>query len=144
MPGSSAKARRIGTTPTIPAGRSVIGNFSGKAPTQCGLTRIGPFVPSLMVNGNGDMLMGFSGSSVNNYISAFYSWRLASGSVLAQPGLIRSGSKNYDSFLWGDYSATKLDPADDLSLWTVQAYSDGPQTRSAPWATAMGKIHPHP
>ena len=98
-----------------------------------------------MVNGNGDMLMGFSGSSVSNYISAHYSWRLANGAVLAQPGLIQAGTVNNTSNpQWGDYSATTLDPTDDLSIWSVQAYTEGSPTRSAAWATVVGKILPHP
>ena len=102
------------------------------------------YVPSLMVNGNGDMLMGFSGSSVSNYISAYYSWRLGSGSMLAQPNLIQSGTVKYSNQQWGDYSATTLDPTDGVSIWSVQAYTEGSPTRSAAWATVVGKILPHP
>ena len=46
------------------------------------------YVPSLMVNGNGDMLTGFNGSSVGNYIGAYYNWRLANGAMLLQPGAV--------------------------------------------------------
>jgi len=103
------------------------------------------YLPSLMVNGNGDMLTGFNGSSVGNYIGAYYNWRLANGAMLSQPGLIQAGSTNWDDPLqWGDYSATALDPTDELSFWTVQAYPDALQHRSQPWATGVGKILPHP
>src|SRR6266480_3042141 len=102
------------------------------------------YVPSLMVNGNGDILMGFSGSSVSNYISAFYSWRLASGSMLAQPNPIQSGTVKYSNQQWGDYSATTLDPTDGVSIRSVQAYTEGSPTKSEAWATVVGKILPHP
>ncbi len=102
------------------------------------------YVPSLMVNGAGDMVAGFSGSSATNYIGAYYFWRLAAGVVLSPPRLIQAGSIQYGNNQWGDYSATMLDPTDDAAFWTVQTYADGQQTRSLPWATVVGRIRPHP
>ncbi len=102
------------------------------------------YVPSLMVNCAGDMVTGFSGSSVSNYVSAYYSWRLASGVGLNQPRLLQVGTTFFDYLRWGDYSATTIDPTDDWSFWTVQEYSDALQTRSAPWATVVAKIRPAP
>src|SRR5207247_2036099 len=77
--------------------------------------------PSLAVNCPGDMVAGFSGSSATNFIGAFYAWRSATGGTVSprqfQPGTItHSGG-------WGDYSATMIDPSDDWTFWTVQAYS---------------------
>jgi len=46
------------------------------------------YFPSLMVNCAGDMVMGFSGSSATNYISAYYTWRLNNGPTLDTPRLI--------------------------------------------------------
>ena len=100
------------------------------------------YFPSLMVNCAGDMVAGFSGSTATNYVSAFYTWRLSSGAVLGQPGVIQAGTSSSPNRA-GDYSATTLDPTDDWSFWTVQEY---PKTvlGSARWGTVIGKIRPNP
>lgn len=95
------------------------------------------YVPSLMVNCAGDMVTGFSGSSVSSYVGAYYCWRLASGVELNQPRLVRAGTTFFDQLRWGDYSATTLDPTDDWSFWTVQEYSDVLQTRYTPRGNAL-------
>ena len=104
------------------------------------------YFPSLMVNCTGDMVTGFSGSSATNYIGAYYSWRLAGGSTLDVPRVIRDGVTNYTySNRWGDYSATTLDPTDDWSFWTVQQYV-GPvfDPFDSHWETVISRITPNP
>ena len=88
--------------------------------------------------------MGFSGSSATNYIGAFYSERLSSGFVLNLPRVIQLGLTEY-SGQWRDYSATTIDPADDWSFWTVQAYA-APSGfgGSHSWATVITKARPNP
>ena len=81
------------------------------------------YFPSLAVNCNGDMVMGYSGSSATNFISAYYSWRFSGSSTSTRPALICAGNTNYYDYRWGDYSATSLDPTDDWSVWTVQQYA---------------------
>jgi hypothetical protein len=104
------------------------------------------YVPSLAVNCTGDMVMGFSGSSATNYIGAFYSWRLSSGSSV-RPRLIRDGTVSFTAGRWGDYSATTLDPNDDWSFWTVQEFADpagDPDGVGFPWLTVVAKLRPQP
>src|SRR5262249_20336229 len=43
------------------------------------------YMPSLAVNTNGDMIVGFSGSSANQYIGGYYSGKLSSGASPAMP-----------------------------------------------------------
>lgn len=106
--------------------------------------------PSLAVNCAGDMVLGFSGSSLTNYIGAFYTWRLAGGSTPERPLLIQAGTTNYNLPLerWGDYSATTCDPADDWSFWTVQEYATPLLGRQGNimgrWGTVIAKIRPNP
>jgi hypothetical protein len=106
------------------------------------------YFPSLMVNCAGDMVMAFSGSGVTNYIGAYYTWRLAGGATLDVPRIIRAGVTNYDvpGGLWGDYSATSLDPADDWSFWTVQEYAgpEGELSTDDHWQTVISKLRPIP
>ena len=47
--------------------------------------------PSVGVNCPGDMVAGFSGSSVTNYIGAFYTWRLSNGTTLQTPRVLQLG-----------------------------------------------------
>src|SRR5207249_3090803 len=100
------------------------------------------YFPSLMVNCAGDMVAAFSGSSSNSYVSTFYTWRVSSGAILTQPGLIQAGTSGAPN-RWGDYSATTLDPTDDWSFWTVQEYAGhfGGFNR---WGTVISRIKPNP
>ena len=94
-------------------------------------------MPSLMVNCSGDMLMGFSGSSPNDFIGAYHSWLFAGDSASVGPFVIQPGSINFSNIdRWGDYSYTSLDPVDDWSFWTVQEHADSTQTEwNTPWST---------
>jgi hypothetical protein len=98
--------------------------------------------PSLAVNCPGDMVAGFSGSSASSYIGAFYTWRLAGGQMLKDPRTIQAGTITH-SGPWDDYSATTMDPTDDWSFWTVQAFAK-PYGVAARWGTVIAKIKPKP
>ena len=95
--------------------------------------------PSLKVNCNGDMVMGFSGSSSNNYIGAYYSWLFCGSSASTAPFTIRPGTIYYGfGDRWGDYSYTSVDPADDWSFWTTQEYAD--QSQDLPGSQPVGDL----
>jgi len=73
------------------------------------------------------MVVGFSGSSANDYIGAYYAGRLNNG---ASAGPIRYyagkdwfGCCGLSGLRWGDYSHTTLDP-DGLTIWTIQEYAE--------------------
>src|SRR2546422_9191443 len=55
------------------------------------------FMPSLAVNQNGDVAVGFSGSSSNEYISAYYWGRLNNGSSPSAPIRYFTGKDWYHS-----------------------------------------------
>jgi len=113
------------------------------------------YYPSIAVNKFECVLLGFSGSSVSNYGSAFYTTRMKSDPPYTmQPvALLKAGLDPYrklDGYgrnRWGDYSATCVDPADDQTLWTVQEYADNdlPQfgscnEQSSRWSTWWGAV----
>src|SRR5438445_223959 len=77
------------------------------------------YMPSLMVNTNGDMVIGFSGSKTNEYVGAFYVGRLANGTTSGNPTLVQAGRAKFTAnpVYWGDYSYTCLDPVDGATLW---------------------------
>ena len=89
------------------------------------------YMPSLAVNTNGHMVMGFSGSSANEYVSTYYWGRLNNGTPSAAPVRYFAGKDWLDGpqgnppppFRWGDYSHTTLDP-DGLTIWTIQEYAE--------------------
>ena len=96
------------------------------------------YMPSLMVDGNNEMVASFSGSRSTEYIGAFFFGRLADGSTSGSPALLQSGRAMRADFYWGDYSSTCLDPV-DFSIWTVQEYAksaDGSQ-----WGTWIDRIN---
>ena len=109
------------------------------------------FFPSLEVNRNGDMVIGFSGSSVNDYVGSFYWGRLHNGVSLSAPISYFAGKDwlTYDGpggiVSCGDYSYTTLDPVDGLTLWTIQEYAE---TRTSggttyTWGTRITAVKPY-
>ena len=104
------------------------------------------YFPSLAVNKAGDLVMGFSGSTATNYISAFYTWRVGCGFTLDPPVLLQAGTVKPGVTRWGDYSATTLDPADGFSAWTVQEYAEPVWYLESfwnRWGTVAARITPH-
>jgi len=82
--------------------------------------------PSVGVNKNGDLVLGFSSSSANDYISACYTGTLNSGAAPLLPIRYFAGKDWFGAntdFQWGDYSNTCLDP-DGLKIWTIQEYAE--------------------
>jgi hypothetical protein len=111
--------------------------------------------PSIAVNANGDLLLGFSNFSWKHFARAAYSMRLNGEGSMRDPAMIKDGEDYYSkSFTgtrnrWGDYSHTMVDPDNDVDFWTIQEYAS---TRSpadalttsinSRWGTWWGKITP--
>ena len=85
------------------------------------------YIPSLAVNKNGDMVVGFSGSSANSYINAYYTGKSSAGLSPTSPIAYFNGITYFDGgvqdFRWGDFSHTTVDP-DGLRIWTIQEYAE--------------------
>ena len=109
--------------------------------------------PSLSVNAEDDVLVGFSIFRSSGYPAAGYALRFGSDppNAMRAPVILKSGQGTYDKTFggnrnrWGDYSATQVDPLDDRSLWTIQEYAGrpagaGPDTGR--WATWWGRVDP--
>lgn len=102
--------------------------------------------PSLSVNAEGDIAMGFAGSHAGVFGSAFYTGRNVTdpSGVMATPALLKAGQASHnilDQFgrnRWGDYSLTSVDPLDDNTLWTVQEYAESTDV----WSTWVGELTP--
>ncbi|MEI6206552.1 MAG: VCBS repeat-containing protein [Desulfuromonadales bacterium] len=104
--------------------------------------------PTIAVNKNSDVLLGYSSFSATQYPSANYSFRYGTdtSSTLQASTVFKAGeAKYYKTFSgtanrWGDYSSTVVDPADDLTLWTIQEYSTTPSGGSDRWATWWAQV----
>lgn len=112
--------------------------------------------PSLAVNSQNDVLLGYACFSANTFASGCYSFR-ASGdtaSTLRDSVLLKAGEATYFKTFggtqnrWGDYSNTLVDPVNDLDFWTIQEYASSPDFPSPPfppsdndrWGTWWGKV----
>lgn len=100
------------------------------------------YYPSLDVNTNGDMLLGFTSSSINTPITNGYAMKLASdpAGTLASPINYATASGPYTrnngaGLLWGYYSGTAFDPSDN-SFWTAQQSANSATT----WTTVLAHI----
>jgi hypothetical protein len=104
------------------------------------------YFPSIAVNARGDAGVGFSGSSPTEYAGAYYTARLATDppGTMQQVAPLKTGEAPYfkdfgsGSNRWGDYSATCVDPSDDLTFWTLQEYAAAVPANT--WGTWWGSF----
>jgi len=114
------------------------------APVQQG--RIGDagrfyYFPSIAVNAAEDVGIGFSGSSPTEYAGAFYTARSGSDppGTMQSVATLKAGLASYyktyglGTNRWGDFSATCVDPTDDMTFWTLQEYAAAPDNTWATW-----------
>ena len=91
-------------------------------------------MPSIAVNKNDDAMIGYSTFAPFFPPTASYSFRAGTDPLnLLQFGInYRPGRGPYFKTFggganrWGDYSATVVDPVNDLDMWTLQEYADIP------------------
>ena len=111
------------------------------------------YFPSISANSADDAVVGFTRSDATMYAQASYAGRRGfdpSGTM--QPvQLAKVGESSYTKFFsgtqnrWGDYSATVVDPSDDITFWTIQEYAGtnvGGGVNDGRWGTWWAKIDP--
>ena len=89
------------------------------------------YYPSLDVNANNDLLIGYSSSSSTTYAGAQYALRLSTDAqnTVETPVQFVNGLAGYYKTYgggrnrWGDYSGTAFDPVDG-SFWTFQEWAN--------------------
>ena len=112
------------------------------------------YYPSIAVNRDDIAAVGFSGSSAIEYAGGYYTI-IRPASLTSEPvSLLKSGTASYYKVFsgtdnrWGDFSATVVDPTDDVTFWTLQEYAKvpvpdpGTSTLRSQWGTWWGKFHP--
>lgn len=140
-----------GTTNTAPTAvrwyqLDMTGNTIPATPTQQqdftngndGLYR---WMPSINVDGSGNMAIGYSVSSTTVNPGIRYAGRLYtdSGSLLTQGETVMTagtGHQTSTSGRWGDYSALFVDPIDNCTFWHTNEYYS--VTGSASWRNRVG------
>jgi hypothetical protein len=101
------------------------------------------WMPSLAVDQNGNMAIGYSTSSAKDFPGIRYAGRFASdppndlgqGEATMFDG---TGSQTSASGRWGDYTMTTIDPADNVSFWHTNEYY---ATTGISWSTRIGKFN---
>jgi hypothetical protein len=106
------------------------------------------FYPSISANARNDMLIGFSRCDATKFAEGVYTGRHASdpAGTVNVITVLKAGVDTYikgfpNTIRWGDYSATVVDPADDLTFWTIQEYAEadvGPNPSDDRWGTWWG------
>jgi hypothetical protein len=102
--------------------------------------------PSIAVNSNSDVLIGYSRFSSTQYAGAAYAYRAGGDPVnsLRDDTVLKAGGGAYymaddgGRNRWGDYSGTSVDPADNKAFWTIQEYAASTDT----WGTWWGRVSP--
>jgi len=102
------------------------------------------FIPSVMVSGQGHAAFGFSTSGASEHPNAATVGRLV-GDTLGTVGTTQLYTNSTSTYgpqtsstvqRWGDYSYTSLDPMDDMTMWTVQEFSNATNS----WAVRVVKL----
>ena len=102
------------------------------------------WMPSIAINKNGTIALGYSVSSTSTFPSIRYTGRLAAdpaGDMSQGEGeiLAGTGSQTHTSGRWGDYASMSVDPTDGCTFWfTSEYYAAG--SSSAGWRTYVGSF----
>ncbi|MCK6473888.1 MAG: hypothetical protein L6R28_19370 [Planctomycetes bacterium] len=104
--------------------------------------------PSIAVNQNDDMMIGYSRFGADQFASANYAMRLAAdgANTLRQDTVFKEGEAPYFKTFggsrnrWGDYSNTVVDPVNDDDIWAIQEYAGTPSGGFDRWSTFWGMV----
>ena len=102
--------------------------------------------PSIAVNTDNDVLIGYSRFAANQFASAGYAFRTAGDAInsLRDDTVLKAGAASYNVLddigrnRWGDYSGTSVDPSNGKEFWTLQEYTAATNS----WSTWWGRITP--
>ncbi|HYV31408.1 MAG TPA: hypothetical protein VEO53_09920, partial [Candidatus Binatia bacterium] len=106
--------------------------------------------PSIAVNQDEDVLIGYSRFSASQFPSANYAFHSSfpdgpgslRGEVFLKAGEAKFFVNNAGINHWGDWSATVVDPINDTEFWTIQEYASAPVAGTDRWGTWWGRVSP--
>lgn len=105
------------------------------------------WMPSISIDSNNNIAMGYSISSADMYPSIRYTGRMASDPLgemtLQESGIINGGGSQTNTWSgnpsrWGDYSSMNTDPASPMTFWYTQEYYQ--TTSQANWRTRIASF----
>ena len=131
--------QNLSTTPSVVQSGTLFDNNATNDANQRNY-----WIPSIMVSGQGHVALGCSIAGTNERANAFTTGRLVGDTLgtlrngpggAGLPGYTNTtfsynppGDPGGPSRRWGDYSFTSLDPLDDMTMWTIQQYTNGTNT----------------
>jgi hypothetical protein len=113
------------------------------------------FFPSVAVNSNEDVIIGFSASASTIFPGAYCAGRFFGDvpGTVNQSIVVRAGVDFYERTFggarnrWGDYSGSSVSPVDDQTFWIFNEYAmtrgSGTPPDDGRWATTYAKIPPN-
>jgi hypothetical protein len=99
------------------------------------------WLPSIAMDHDGNIAVGYSVSSSTTFPSLRYSGRLATdplGTLQDETTLIAGTGSQTAPNRWGDYASMSIDPVDDCTFWFTSEYQAS--TGSYVWSTRIGSF----
>jgi hypothetical protein len=100
------------------------------------------WMPSIAMDGDGNIALGYSRGDGSNFPSIYYAVREAGdplGMLQTEAEMFAgTGSQTSGTARWGDYASMDIDPADDCTFWYTNQYNA--VTAGAPWRTRIGSF----
>ncbi len=100
------------------------------------------WMPSVAMDGSGNIAIGYSRGDGSNFASLYYATHETTDALGAMQteALMHAGTgaQTHSAARWGDYSSMELDPSDDCTFWYTSEYLA--TTSSASWRTRIGSF----
>jgi hypothetical protein len=100
--------------------------------------------PSVNVDSQGNVAIGFAAAGPNLYAGAYYAVRAANDPAgqFRTAGTLAAGLDVYESagLFWGDSSSIALDPTDGVTFWAYNQYALPEQGFGGRWGTRWGSF----
>ena len=85
------------------------------------------YYPAIQIDGSGNLISVFSGSSASEYVGVYASGQRTTLPLnsFQTPVLVKEGEKAYTPFAnrWGDYSGAAIDPSNPAIVWVAGEYA---------------------
>lgn len=104
------------------------------------------YQPSISINGNGDIAMGYTVSDEETFPSVRMTGRRANDTLgvmtyqelelFAGLNYINTYQASFDQNRWGDYASMMVDPSNDTTFWFTNMYPKS-QTNAGNWGTRI-------
>lgn len=123
--------------------RKTTGNWSIYQQGTYSPDTVNRWMPSVAMDGAGDIAVGYSAGGSSTYPGLRYAGRLSTdplGSLSqGESTLVNGGgSQTSSSGRWGDYSMLSVDPTNDCTFWFTSEYYTS--TSSVGWVTRIGSF----